>query len=584
MAIVTIQTPRGAHLGLRNDDFHLTTGEAKHLFALQALDDEIFALMPLALPGIFVQAQNGGGGPVAATSGEPGPLARFTLVEEDGTTAFRAPDGVHYLSESDDGSVLLTATAVGRNERFVLTRHDANVAAGGHCCGHRRAILSDQPEPVWEDETHLGIVTKAHDLMNPHGREFPEAAHAAGTLNNPHVWDFLLKGLHDADYLGQYTGIDYSPHFYDPDVRRNFRHPWPFANPNARSEGARYFQLSTALLANILFKVDNRIDVDKADYNRCGYLLGLACHFLTDLTQPMHAANFANYVGRHWPGPPISADLRHSDFERNAERQVKAGYLDDVPWLPRETFRIPSAARPFDILHETAVHAKKVFDDHLAALAARKLEWVPELRTWRLIPFTDGEVRTILDKTLKGPSLQAAARFFTLWWRLADRQRKGVVDPGRWYRIKEPTKNEYLRCQDKKRIQRWGLEANNDDFLHGFRRNRDGSYHIVCKAQQNRVWTSVEIWGRPDVNPTELKPLAGASSKQRFVPVADGSHVWIFTLYNDEPLRIREGADWDGHLVRWTPDVSRPHLFTLEDAGPMTDAEAATLARLDGDD
>lgn len=582
MTIVTIATPRGAHLGLREDDLRIASQEARHLFALEMPEDGQVALMPLALPGLFLQAENGGGGPVTASSGDIGPQARFVLDEGDEIATFQAPDGVHYLSETEDGDILFSATSVGPNERFVVTRHDPSVAAGGHCCGHRRAILSDEPEPAWEDQTHIGIVTKAHSLMNPHGNEFPEAAHAVGTLNNPHIWQPLLQGLHDADYEGRFTGIDYSPHFYDPDLRRNFRYPWPSANPNARSEGARFFHLSVAGLANILFKIDNGITVTQTDYNACGYLLGVACHFLTDLTQPMHAANFANYVGQGWPGPPIAADKRHTDFEKNAERQVKAGYLDDVPWLPRETFQIHPRTRPFDLLHETARHAKKMFDEHLAKVVPRKLRWVSAGRSgyWQMIPFTDGEVRTVLDHTLKGPSLQAAARFFTLWWRIADRQRKGAVAPGRWYRIKESTKKEYLRRSDKW-IHRWKLEANNDDFLHGFRRNADGSYYVVCKSQQDRVWTSVDIWGRPDVNPTELKPLGGDAERQKFVPVADGEHTWLFTLYNHEPLRIREGADWDGHVIRWTPDITYPHLFQLEDAGPMSADDAAAIDALE---
>ena len=492
--------------------------------------------------------------------------------------AIQAPDGIHYLSEGEDGSVLLTATTIGPDERFVITRHDPSVA-GGHCCGHRRAILSDQPEPAWEHETHRRIVSKARELMKPWGQHFPEARHAVEILENPAVWEFLLKGLHDADEEHRYTDIDYSPHFYDPDVRRNFRHPWPGpANPNALSEGARYFHLSTALLADILWKIDQGIEVKPAFYNQCGYVLGLACHYLTDLTQPMHAANFANLVGGTWPIPVILTDWRHSDFEKNADRQVKAGYLDHVPPLPRETFEIPSEARPFDLLHDTAVSAKAVFKELLEKLLPRKL--VYENRTWRMIPFTDGEVREVLDRTLKGPSIQAAARFFALWWRIAHRQRTGVVTRGRWYRIKESTKGEYLRATDDNWIHRWAFEANNDDFLHGFARSPRGGWYIVCKSKRG-VWTSREVAARPDVNPTQLQQVAGGVDKQRFVPVADGRYVWLFTLHNFEPLRIREGADWDGHVVRWTPDISKPHLFTVEYAGPMTEEEQAAFEHLD---
>ena len=83
MMIVTIQTPRGAHLGLRDGDTRIIAGEDRFLFALESIEDSV-TLTPTALPGIRVQAENGGGGQLAANSGEAGAQARFTLVEENG--------------------------------------------------------------------------------------------------------------------------------------------------------------------------------------------------------------------------------------------------------------------------------------------------------------------------------------------------------------------------------------------------------------------------------------------------------------------------------------------------------------------
>jgi phospholipase C len=97
----------------------------------------------------------------------------------------------------------------------------------------------------------------------------------------PHGPRALLRPLYDADFkpaynnpvLGQPT---YKSHFYDPDTGKNWLGD---TDPTAVTQGTRYFNAAVQAY-------------QAGDLATAGYNLGLALHYFTDLTQPMHAANF----------------------------------------------------------------------------------------------------------------------------------------------------------------------------------------------------------------------------------------------------------------------------------------------------
>jgi hypothetical protein len=179
----------------------------------------------------------------------------------------------------------------------------------------------------WESEdpfdetksTHLWIVNRAATLA----RQDPTAGAALGTLIDPATgaidknsfYGRLCQGLYDADRApyNDPTGIpdfsnwpdydiavyrsmrkylltlkDYSytwkSHFYDPDSGCNWLGE---KYPTALTQGSSYFhEARRAFLSGDLYAA--------------GYHLGLSLHFLTDLTQPMHAANFTYLSSDNW--------------------------------------------------------------------------------------------------------------------------------------------------------------------------------------------------------------------------------------------------------------------------------------------
>lgn len=205
----------------------------------------------------------------------------------------------------------------------------------GHCCGPRElkpGVLSPcRPEalasPRWEDDAHQLLVDKGAALLLE--RESLKSLHNSRVFHTL-FWgraDFKLavrKGLCDADYESPWqdpvrfkTGM-FAYHFCDPDTRMTMPFfaniAWGWAPYNAISEGQRYFYLSVHAARRILRLGEQ---APQALFDIAADYLGLALHFFTDLTQPMHAANFANTLGE--PGAlDVAATVAH---ERIAEKE-----------------------------------------------------------------------------------------------------------------------------------------------------------------------------------------------------------------------------------------------------------------------
>ncbi len=143
------------------------------------------------------------------------------------------------------------------------------------------------------DSTHLWIVDRALDLLASR-RDLPKATSIAYVMNAPACRAQWQQGLIDADFLAAYnngfldttpgdstvkilaSGATWKSHFYDPDTGKNYQGE---SSPTARSQAARFL---TAASTGFSAK----------DTATACYELGLSLHYLTDATQPMHAANF----------------------------------------------------------------------------------------------------------------------------------------------------------------------------------------------------------------------------------------------------------------------------------------------------
>jgi hypothetical protein len=229
---------------------------------------------------------------------------------------------------------------------------------------------------VWDDEQHRRLLDGAIRTLNaiPNNSEwsalFPLARRMVALIsvrsNGDYCgpfYDGMRRGLHDADYKDEFTGTYlgrqiYYMHFYDSDTGHSFVR----GRENARTECNKYFEYS-------LFT-----DPDTANDNfrdALGFLLGLSLHYLTDITQPMHAVNFTNYLDYRifdWRNAPNWDDKRHSAFEKYADsdrfirrpEQYTVAQLDPARW--------GGAGGAGSILHEVSVCSRKLYDSGLRQL------------------------------------------------------------------------------------------------------------------------------------------------------------------------------------------------------------------------
>lgn len=272
-------------------------------------------------------------------------------LSDDRKTWTRVPGKLRQISVGDDGVVMgVTASGdlyyldgnswlrLGSGYRKISCGNDGNVWAI-NAAGNAWCIASESMEPPadtgdeqwlpapgkrWDSKdkydqnksTHLWMVCRAaevaksvpllgqrlYDLVKPGAQESESQFH-----------DALCQGLWDADDIDPYRNsplpgdtwygrllATYKSHFFDPSTGKNWRDE---SDPTALTEGTRYFGESADT-----FKDGNLY--------ASGYFLGLALHYLTDMTQPMHSTNFTYLssvpVGFHSAFETLAIDVMHS--------------------------------------------------------------------------------------------------------------------------------------------------------------------------------------------------------------------------------------------------------------------------------
>lgn len=147
------------------------------------------------------------------------------------------------------------------------------------------ATAGDPKSPYWSsgsttDEgksTHLWIVDHAEAILGHH-QTLPHAQRAYAWLSNAACSDRWRQALEDADNKVSYNNwYTFKSHFYDPSTGTNYLGG---TSPVAYNEALSH-------LANA------KIALSKSDVRNGCYELGLSLHYATDITAPMHAANFA---------------------------------------------------------------------------------------------------------------------------------------------------------------------------------------------------------------------------------------------------------------------------------------------------
>jgi hypothetical protein len=147
-------------------------------------------------------------------------------------------------------------------------------------------------EDVWDEtkSTHLYLVNRAAQLAatcpDPAFQAFvaQQIQPMTGKDRAGLFRQGLCHGLYDADFKPAYNNPNwtgqptYKSHFYDASTGKNYMGE---TTPTALTNGVSFLKQSVAHMQN-----------GDGDLQQAGYFLGLALHYFTDLTQPMHAANY----------------------------------------------------------------------------------------------------------------------------------------------------------------------------------------------------------------------------------------------------------------------------------------------------
>ena len=266
--------------------------------------------------------------------------------------------------------------------------------------------ISASTQEAWDAEsatneassTHLWIVDHAVSLLAAR-TDLPRAAHFVQMLNTPACRTNWEQGLLDADFLAIYnngifntkpndsiatvaaSGASFKSHFYDPDTNKNYKGE---TSPTARTQAAQFLAAAAANWA--------AHNTDTACYQ-----LGLSFHYMTDSTQPMHAANFTN---------TNRAFTLHAHFESYAESIQSHYVVTDAAFL--------GGAQTADAALLAGAHAAKALWQPLLqsiydTYKSRGWTCYAAYETWLIDDTGCWESSTAVD-TQTGLSLQTAQR------------------------------------------------------------------------------------------------------------------------------------------------------------------------------
>ncbi len=163
------------------------------------------------------------------------------------------------------------------------------------------------------ENTHLWIVNRAAELLKNEGeigsQVYGLVKPGAGEIGDA-FHDNLCRGLYDPDrkapFIDSLLPFGWCPtwksHFYDPDTQTNWLGQ---TGATAVTRAATCYHLA-------------REAHQGHDRALSGYLLGLALHFMGDLTQPMHAANFTWFSSR-----PCGYHTAFEEYARSMLSQIE---------------------------------------------------------------------------------------------------------------------------------------------------------------------------------------------------------------------------------------------------------------------
>ncbi len=265
------------------------------------------------------------------------------------------------------------------------------------CCGRPKSAA----EPLWDEATHLRILDGAIQILKSIPATDPAHARASEFVNMGKAFhDAVKEGLKEADKDVQYGGKyglhnAYYMHFYDPDTRDTILGQ----DRNAMTECLRRYHMAAATF-----------EANRAALADAGFQLGLALHYLTDLTQPMHAAKFANLLPMMWPIFRLD-DWRHWYFEEYADKRIVP-----VPAVTADQVRPENWKSPGQLVTAASRFAKNIFTTKLSQVLYKKLITQPGDKSGYIIIDNSWgkEADPIIDEAMPHAYIMAAA--FLLYW------------------------------------------------------------------------------------------------------------------------------------------------------------------------
>ncbi len=578
---VTLETSDGRKLaGRKSFDWPVFAGPGGDLFDWVEQEDGRVALRSLATDG-FVRVSAKG---VIASPGELDDDALFRPIDsENGAVAFQLADGVRHLSAppGDEARLAAEATSVGPAELFAASPFDLSrlPRGGGGCCGGwSLPEEGERPGTLWNDVSHQQILRSAVASLL---RIEDEAVWRFKWFwNLPGFEKQTFQGLDDADYEEPWRGqmvwdtgnprtsiYSWHDHFYNPTTGRNYMR----GESHAVTEGRRWFNLSVHAAVRALKLGD---PPPAAVVAKAAHCLGVALHFLTDLTQPMHAGNFTNFFGQDGFYPrqefPNMTDARHSGYENYAEGLVKRGYFSDyVRRFPMTREDLESgASNAGEFLDRTAKSHYELFTRKGGVRDLAHDKGRNGTSTW------GSEADASLGESLlKAP--RVVARFLAFWSRCVN-QSWDAFDQRAWYRLIEPTMNQWI-CLDWGTYKRAEIDDGRDLLFFLF--NPDGTWSIGCRKYENNIWMGKngdldDHW--IDEN-DRIRSEPAPTSRFRLVrdhASGRGDRVWIYETTRQEAVTVtRDEVFNGGRLCRWVPHLPERQIFTLQKMGSMSDNE-----------
>lgn len=549
------------------------------LFDLVQQGDSKVALFALSAHG-YVNAQEG---MVSAWADQVTEAAVFDLLPLPGElVAFRTVDGKHYLSapEGDEQALVLSDSADASSAHFRVTAFDVSqLPAGRSGCCHAWTKPEDSVEPLWNDVTHEQIVKWA--IIGIHRPEIQtdDTRRMIAFWSRAEFQRAAYQGLDDADYKQPWSGdlIFHNPieprksiytwhdHFYSPLNGQNYmKRP-----TSAVTEGRRLFNL--AVHGGMRLLKLGGLHAPVSVHQSAGHNLGLSLHFLTDLTQPMHAANFTNVYGKDggYPNWPNLADRRHSKFEERAEEMVKANYLADYnvrfPLGPQDVATEDVVDASW-FLHHTAVNQHRVFKDPLEKVIDAIGPWGTE--------WTEAQTKPTLDASLLHAP-KAVARYMSYYARCTVNSWDSV-DPTYYYRILCHGDSGWV-CIHREHYKRDKFDDGRGLMFFIF--NADGTWSIGCQAYKGNLWLGYDGLGAHWIGENRTSvTVPPHSSRFRFVPDrAPGlsNEFWIYENTLGHIVSVNEIGfpSQISYLLRWHAELPNLQKFRLQRMHKIPDAE-----------